>query len=85
MSNISIKGEEHVDWSIMGPIYKDQCEALLTLVDGLKEFIFKLGKEASALPFSPPEQSPLSPEEKESLLEQKYDDKYHDLKDNGFI
>jgi hypothetical protein len=82
MSNIQTKGTEHVDWSIMGPIYKDQHEALLTLVDVLKELIRKLSKEASS---SDVEYSPLSPEEKESLLEQKYDDQYHDLKDNGLI
>ena len=56
------KGSEHVDWSIMGPIYKDQCEALKRLVEEYKELIFKLGKE------SIPTNSQITKEEKANLL-----------------
>lgn len=81
--NISIRGEEHINWDIVGPIYKDQCEALKNLVEELKELIFKMDKE-----LNPPSTEMVELDqstELESLLDQKHDDEYHSLKDEGLI
>ena len=45
MTTTITRESECIDWSIMGPIYKDQYEALQKLVEELRELITKLSKE----------------------------------------
>ena len=45
MTTTITRESESIDWTIMGPIYKDQYEALQKLVKELRELITKLSKE----------------------------------------